>query len=227
MRVVTPRFLTEGDEVVMPTIVHNYRPDTRTASLNVQVTGLDVGRRRRDQRQRRVAGQRRRAARRLALPAATAPGTATITATAKTETDTDAVELPIPVLPYRTASRGRRQRLDRRRGRSAPPRSRCPRRPNAAARTVARRAGAVAGRLDARRARLPHRLSVRLHRADALELPAQPARHARAHRAEAGAHRTPAARSIARSRPASTASSTCSTTMAGGGGGRRTGTIRS
>ena len=27
VRVVTPRFLTEGDEVVMPTIVHNYRPD--------------------------------------------------------------------------------------------------------------------------------------------------------------------------------------------------------
>ena len=27
MRVITPRFLTEGDEVVVPTIVHNYQPD--------------------------------------------------------------------------------------------------------------------------------------------------------------------------------------------------------
>ena len=42
VRVVTPRFLTEGDEVVMPTIVHNYRDQTRTASVDVRVTGLDT-----------------------------------------------------------------------------------------------------------------------------------------------------------------------------------------
>ena len=31
VRVVTPRFLTEGDDVVIPSIVHNYRPDARNA----------------------------------------------------------------------------------------------------------------------------------------------------------------------------------------------------
>ena len=33
--------LTEGDEVVIPTMVHNYRPDTQTASVSVQTTGLE------------------------------------------------------------------------------------------------------------------------------------------------------------------------------------------
>ena len=29
MRVMTPRFLTEGDDVVIPAIVHNYLPGER------------------------------------------------------------------------------------------------------------------------------------------------------------------------------------------------------
>jgi uncharacterized protein YfaS (alpha-2-macroglobulin family) len=100
VRLITPRFLTEGDEVVLPTMVHNYRPDTRSASVSMVAAGLDVsgnappaaagaaplasgGERRDDWRY---------AARKV--------GTATVTATAKTESDSDAVELPIPVLPY-------------------------------------------------------------------------------------------------------------------------------
>ncbi|MFI5076776.1 MAG: MG2 domain-containing protein, partial [Vicinamibacteria bacterium] len=42
VRVVTPRFLTEGDDVVIPTIVHNYRPEARTASVAMTVSGLDT-----------------------------------------------------------------------------------------------------------------------------------------------------------------------------------------
>ena len=100
VRLITPRFLTEGDEVVLPTMVHNYRPDTRSATVSMVAAGLDVaagappgpagasplasgGERRDDWRY-----------------AAHKVGTATVTATAKTESDTDAVELPIPVLPY-------------------------------------------------------------------------------------------------------------------------------
>ena len=64
---------------------------------------------------------------------------------------------------------------------------------NPASRMVSRGAGAVDGRLSPRRARLPHLVSVRLHRADALELPAECRRHARAHPTEAGANRTPLA----------------------------------
>ena len=41
VRVITPRFLTEGDEVVVPTMVHNYRPDTQTASVAIQASGLE------------------------------------------------------------------------------------------------------------------------------------------------------------------------------------------
>ena len=95
------------------------------------------------------------------------------------------------------------------------------------ARSISRVAGAVAGRIAARRARLPDRLSVRLHRADALELPAEPARDARADRAEARADRAAVgARSAGLRRPAA-ARRLSSTTTAGGDGGRRTATIRS
>ena len=99
VRIVTPRFLTEGDEVVMPTIVHNYRSDTRTASLNVQVSGLDVtGAAATSVSGVSLAsGAEQRNDWRFASPR---PGPATITASAKTESDSDAVELPIPVLPY-------------------------------------------------------------------------------------------------------------------------------
>ena len=100
VRVATPRFLTEGDEVVLPTIVHNYRPDAKRATVTLETTGLDA------------VGAAPAAA------AATAPidsggerrddwrfaahkvGPASVTATARTDADTDAVELPVPVLPY-------------------------------------------------------------------------------------------------------------------------------
>jgi len=99
VRVITPRFLTEGDEVVMPTIVHNYRDQARTASVDVRVSGLEA------------AGGAATTATGIALASGAerrddwrfvsrAPGTATITASARTESDTDAVELPVPVLPF-------------------------------------------------------------------------------------------------------------------------------
>ena len=99
VRVITPRFLTEGDEVVVPTIVHNYRAEPHAASVSVQVQGLEAS----------TPASTASAATPLAAGgerrddwkfSAKTVGGATITATAKTETDTDAVELPIPVLPY-------------------------------------------------------------------------------------------------------------------------------
>jgi uncharacterized protein YfaS (alpha-2-macroglobulin family) len=97
VRVITPRFLTEGDEVVLPTIVHNYLPDAKDTTVGLAVTGLDAvaassptsgiiassAERRDDWRWR-----------------ATAVTNAVVTASARTDTDTDTVELPIPVLPY-------------------------------------------------------------------------------------------------------------------------------
>jgi alpha-2-macroglobulin len=40
VRVVTPRFLTEGDQVTIPAIVHNYLPDEKTVSLSLSADGL-------------------------------------------------------------------------------------------------------------------------------------------------------------------------------------------
>jgi uncharacterized protein YfaS (alpha-2-macroglobulin family) len=100
VRLVTPRFLTEGDEVVLPTIVHNYQPDPRTATVDVKAAGLDPAGRAADAEPPRgplAGGAERRDDWRYR---AGAVGTARVTASARTETDSDAVELPIPVVPY-------------------------------------------------------------------------------------------------------------------------------
>ena len=97
VRVITPRFLTEGDEVVLPTMVHNYRQEGRTASVSIESKGLDAVGAHTATSGALASGAERRDDWRFA---ATAPGSATVTATAKTESDVDAVELPIPVLPF-------------------------------------------------------------------------------------------------------------------------------
>jgi uncharacterized protein YfaS (alpha-2-macroglobulin family) len=97
VRVITPRFLTEGDEVVLPTLVHNYKTEPRTASLSIQATGLETIGTHAATSGSLAADTERRDDWRFA---ARAPGSATVTATAKTESDVDAVELPIPVLPF-------------------------------------------------------------------------------------------------------------------------------
>lgn len=97
VRVITPRFLTEGDEVVVPTMVHNYRQDTRTAQVSIESTGLQPVGSQAPTSGSLNSGAERRDDWRFAAKAA---GPATVTATAKTDSDVDAVELPIPVLPF-------------------------------------------------------------------------------------------------------------------------------
>lgn len=97
VRVITPRFLTEGDEVVVPTIVHNYKQDARTANVSITTSGLDPIGTQAPVSSALAAGAERRDDWRFAAKAA---ASATLTATAKTESDTDAVELPLPVLPF-------------------------------------------------------------------------------------------------------------------------------
>jgi uncharacterized protein YfaS (alpha-2-macroglobulin family) len=97
VRVITPRFLTEGDEVVVPTIVHNYQKEPRTASVSIQASGLEPVGAQAGTSGALTSGAERRDDWRFA---AKAPGSATVTATAKTESDVDAVELPIPILPF-------------------------------------------------------------------------------------------------------------------------------
>ncbi|MGE3273933.1 MAG: alpha-2-macroglobulin [Vicinamibacterales bacterium] len=98
VRVLTPRFLTEGDEVVLPTLVHNYREGERQATVSLSVDGLSpVGTAPAPTLGTLAAGAERRD--NWTFRADT-PGTASVTASASTATDTDAVELPVPVLPY-------------------------------------------------------------------------------------------------------------------------------
>jgi alpha-2-macroglobulin len=97
VRVITPRFLTEGDEVVVPTMVHNYKSEQRTASVAIEAKGLDAIGTHDSTDGQLASGAERRDDWRFA---AKSPGSATVTATAKTESDVDAVELPIPVLPF-------------------------------------------------------------------------------------------------------------------------------
>jgi uncharacterized protein YfaS (alpha-2-macroglobulin family) len=42
LRLVVPRFFVQGDELVVSALVHNYLPDTKTARVSLDVTGLDV-----------------------------------------------------------------------------------------------------------------------------------------------------------------------------------------
>ncbi|MGE0123597.1 MAG: alpha-2-macroglobulin [Vicinamibacterales bacterium] len=97
VRLVTPRFLTEGDTVATPTIVHNYVEEARQARVDVAATGVTAAAgsaavsgavagngERRDQ-WRYTAG---------------APGRAVFTATAVAGSDRDALELPLPIRPY-------------------------------------------------------------------------------------------------------------------------------
>lgn len=97
VRVVTPRFLTEGDEVVVPTMVHNYKSESRTASVAIESKGLAPIGTHPATSGALTSGAERRDDWRFA---ASAPGASTVTATARTESDVDAVELPIPILPF-------------------------------------------------------------------------------------------------------------------------------
>lgn len=98
LRVVTPRFLTEGDEVSVPAIVHNYLPAAQTVAVTMTAAGVTA-----------AAGAR--GAETLSVPSggdnrldfryrADRPGTATFTGTAEAPDESDALELSIPVLPY-------------------------------------------------------------------------------------------------------------------------------
>jgi alpha-2-macroglobulin len=97
VRVITPRFLTEGDEVVLPTIAHNYLPDAKDTTVAMGVTGLDPVVAPTPTRGVIDSGAERRDDWRWR---ATTVTNAAVTASARTDADSDAVELPLPVLPY-------------------------------------------------------------------------------------------------------------------------------
>ncbi|MFO7694382.1 MAG: alpha-2-macroglobulin family protein [Vicinamibacterales bacterium] len=103
LRVVTPRFLTEGDTLEMPVIVHNYLPAEQIVSVSGEVLGPGPA------PGGAVAGAL--APQTLTIPSggegaltwtltATQPGNAVVRGSGSAGEERDAVELAFPVLPF-------------------------------------------------------------------------------------------------------------------------------
>jgi len=103
LRVVTPRFLTEGDTLDLPVIVHNYTASDQSVNLSGKVSGLtpadSAGGADLTQPLTVKVAQNGEARIDWRLNASSV-GNASVTGTAVTPADSDAVELPFPVLPY-------------------------------------------------------------------------------------------------------------------------------
>jgi alpha-2-macroglobulin len=97
VRVITPRFLTEGDDVVTPVVAHNYLPEERAIDLTLTATGLTAAGAPASPRISVASGGEARLDWRFRAGPA---GRATVTGTATTTGDRDAVELSFPVLPF-------------------------------------------------------------------------------------------------------------------------------
>jgi hypothetical protein len=106
VRLATPRFFRQGDEVTLREIAHNYLETAKDVTFALDVSGLDV-----------LSGQQQK----IAIPAkgesfaewrvkAQAVGRAVLTAKALTNEESDALEMTLPVLPFgvkqRAASSG-------------------------------------------------------------------------------------------------------------------------
>ena len=98
LRVITPRFLTQGDEVDIPTIVHNYHAESTRIDRSLVATGLSpVATPNVDEPIDLATGDEARTSWRFR---AEDVGTATVMGEATSATDGDAVQLEIPVQPF-------------------------------------------------------------------------------------------------------------------------------
>lgn len=95
LRLAPPRFLTEGDELQLPVIVHNYLPGARSVRVDVVGDGLAAA----GQSSATVTVARNGEARQDWRFTANRVGSASVTGRATTDDAHDAVELPIPVQP--------------------------------------------------------------------------------------------------------------------------------
>jgi|GEM_PF-271271 len=94
VRMETPRFLIQGDELLIATTVHNYLSSAKQTKVELSGTNLTMA-----ERERTVtipANGEQRIDWRVTAPSS---GTATLTVKALTNEESDAMELPVPVLP--------------------------------------------------------------------------------------------------------------------------------
>jgi hypothetical protein len=103
VRMVTPRFLSQGDQLVVPVVAHNYLPGEQQVQISLAAEGLAAA--------SGPAGTSATAAQQVAVASggearldwrfsADTVGTATLTARATSGADGDAVQLAVPVLPF-------------------------------------------------------------------------------------------------------------------------------
>ena len=170
VRLVVPRFFRRGDEITLSTIVQNYLPTDKVAQVSMEFDGLQVL----DGGQQNVNVPSRGLMKVDYRVRVLNVDSARVLGKALTDVESDAMELTLPVVPFGVKLAIGKVRIDRRRGHQ---------RYVAAVDLPGGRRGGHAQadhQRDAfdcgqrlRRARLPHVLSVRLHRADHVELPAR------------------------------------------------------
>jgi uncharacterized protein YfaS (alpha-2-macroglobulin family) len=93
VRMGTPRFLIQGDEITLPVIVHNYLDTAKQATISLKVDGLETI----SGTQQTIAIPSKGEATALWRLHASHVGQATLTASAITDAESDALELTFPV----------------------------------------------------------------------------------------------------------------------------------
>ena len=168
VRLAAPRFFRQGDETVLRVIAHNYLATAKDVTFALDVSGVDV-----------ISGQTQKVT--IAANAesyvdwrvkARVIGNATLTAKALTNEESDALQMTLPIFPFgvKQNATGAGVVYLRRGAKSVVVQ-------------LSGHIGSWLARVDNyrrpirrgnrfRRARLPHQLSVGLHRANDVELPA-------------------------------------------------------
>jgi alpha-2-macroglobulin len=96
IRLLPPRFLTQGDTISIPTIIHNYSPTEQDVVVKFQAQGVKlVG-----NSQKSVIISPNDSINLLWKVEVDDIGTAKFTATARSETLSDGIEMSIPILPH-------------------------------------------------------------------------------------------------------------------------------
>jgi hypothetical protein len=96
LRLAVPRFFTQGDEVTISAIVHNYLASAKPAQVSLAVEGLEMI----EGRTTEISVASRGQAQVDFRVRAGAPGQAVLLAKALTDEESDALELTLPVRPY-------------------------------------------------------------------------------------------------------------------------------
>ncbi|MGE3840686.1 MAG: alpha-2-macroglobulin [Vicinamibacterales bacterium] len=98
LRLAHPRFLTEGDQMQLPVVVHNYHDASRPVQVTVSAAGLEPPASSSGPRRLDVASDSERMG--LWEYRANRAGTAELSGTATTTDDEDRLSASLPVLPY-------------------------------------------------------------------------------------------------------------------------------